>query len=261
MNRPSVEVIKDDHIAPHVLDILRDAEKQVTLVSPYNEFWARLEKQIETTVRSGVRIDVIYRAGKRSDAIEWLETLRPRVKVYEVENLHAKIYLNESAVLITSMNLLDSSRNNSMEIGISINDDDAQNSVREYVKTLIQQAKEAKKGKKTAASPADSRAKPRKRQTVSESRTKYRTDETEPSLGGFLKGLVAAVTNEGGRCIRCSDSVDFDPDRPLCEDCFKTWNQYGDWDYPEKHCHSCGEKRKTSYAKPLCRPCYDEAVD
>ena len=258
MNHPSIEIITDDHIPPRVLDILRYAEKRVTLVSPYNEFWARLEKQIESTIRNGVRVDVIYRAGKRNDAIEWLESLGPRVKVYAVENLHAKIYLNESAVLITSMNLLDSSRNNSMEIGISVNDDDdARTQVREYVKTLIRTAKGEKKRKKTAVGPAESRAKSRKRKTVSENRPKYQADETEPPLGGILKGLVAAVTNEGGLCIRCATSIPLNGDQPLCDDCFESWRRYENWDYEENYCHNCGDEWETSYAKPLCGPCYD----
>ena len=260
MNRPSVEIIKDDHIPPRVLDILRDAEKRVTLVSPYNEFWTRLEKQIEATVRNGVRVDVIYRAGKRNAAIEWLETLGPRVKVHAVENLHAKIYLNESSVLITSMNLLESSRNNSMEIGISINDEQAQDEVRKYVGTLLQNAQRADEGKKVSPRPANSRAKTRKNQTVSKSPSKYKAGAAKPSFGGLQKGFVAAVTNGVGRCIRCDRSIPLDPGRPLCGDCFDTWSQYGDPDYEEDYCHICGADWDTSYAKPLCRPCYDQVV-
>ena len=298
MNRPSVEIIKDDHIPPRVLDILRDAEKRVTLVSPYNEFWTRLEKQIDAIVRNGVRVDVIYRAGKRNDAIEWLETLGPRVKVHAVENLHAKIYLNESSVLITSMNLLESSRNNSMEIGISINDEHAQDEVRKYVETLLQIAQRADEGEKTPARIANSRAKNGKPQSVSEGRSKYSRDgggktgdeasrpstakrapksrdpasstrkparrpqkkvaAAKPSIGGLLKDLVVVVT--GGRCIRCKESISFDPDRPLCDDCFKSWKRYENWDYEEDHCHRCGADWDTSYGKPLCRPCYDQVA-
>ena len=258
MNRPSVEIIKDDHIPPRVLDILRGAEKRVTLVSPYNEFWTRLEKQIDAIVRNGVRVDVIYRAGKRNDAIEWLETLGPRVKVHAVENLHAKIYLNESSVLITSMNLLESSRNNSMEIGISINDEHAQDEVRKYVETLLQIAQRADEGEKTPARIANSRAKNGKPQSVSEGRSKYKAGASKPSFGGLLKDLVAAVTNEGGRCIRCAISIPLNGDRPLCEDCFKSWKRYENWDYQEDYCHRCGTEWDTSYEKPLCRPCYDQ---
>ena len=259
MDRPTVEVLTDDQISTPVLDILRNAKKHAALVSPYNKFWAHLRNEFQRTVDRGVQVDFIFRSDQRNEDIEWLESVG--VKTHAVENLHAKIYLNESSVLVTSMNLHESSSKNSMEICISINDQQIRKDVRGYVRSLLGNAQTAKEGKTNSSRAASSRVRTRKQQTVSESRKKTQASDAKPSLGGLLKGLVAAVTDEGGRCIRCNDSVDFDPDRPLCEDCFKTWNQYGDWDYPEKYCHSCGEKRKTSYAKPLCRPCYDQAED
>lgn len=256
MSRPPAEVLTDDKITSRVLDILRDAQKHVAFVSPYNKFWTHLKNEIIRAVDKGVQVHFIYRAGEQNDDIEWLEGLG--VKVYAVENLHAKIYLNENSVLVTSMNLLESSSKNSMEICISANDPEVRKSIRGYVAKLMEIAQPAQGGARTSTRPTSSRAKSRKPQTVSESRTKYHVDEPKPSLGGLLKGLVAAVTNEGGRCIRCKDSMDFDPDRPLCDKCFKSWKRYENWDFTEKYCHDCGEKWKTSYAKPLCGPCYDE---
>ena len=294
MNRPSVEVLTNDQITTPVLDILRNAKKHVTLVSPYNKFWMHLSNEIQSAVGRGVRVDFVYRKDERKEAIEWLEKVR--VKVHAVENLHAKIYLNESSVLVTSMNLHESSSKNSMEICISINDEKAQKDVRGYVKTLLQIAQRADEGEKTPARPADSRAKARKPQTVSEGRSKYGKDggsktrgdasrssaatrapksrdpasstqkparrppkkvaAAKPSFGGLLKDLVVVVT--GGRCIRCKESIPFDPDRPLCDDHFKTWKRYENWDYEEDYCHRCGADWDTSYGKPLCRPCYDK---
>ena len=149
MNRPSVEVFTDDQITSRVLDILRDAKKHVTLVSPYNKFWTHLRNELQRTVTRDVRVDFIYRNGERSEDTNWLEDLG--VRVHAVENLHAKIYLNESSVLVTSMNLLESSSKNSMEICISVNDKKEQKDVRGYVKTLLLIAQRADEGKKTSA--------------------------------------------------------------------------------------------------------------
>ena len=256
MNRPSVEVLTDDQITSRVLDILRNAKKHVTLVSPYNKFWTHLRNELQRTVARDVRVDFIYRNGERSEDTDWLEDLG--VRVHAVENLHAKIYLNESSVLVTSMNLLESSSKNSMEICISINDQEAQKEVRGYVSSLKRIAQTAEKGKKVSPRPANSRAKTRKNQTVSESPSKYKAGASKPSFGGLLKDLVAAVTNEGGRCIRCAISIPLNGDRPLCEDCFKSWKRYENWDYQEDYCHRCGTEWDTSYEKPLCRPCYDK---
>ena len=166
--------------------------------------------------------------------------------------------LNESSVLVTSMNLLESSSKNSMEICISIRDENEQKDVREYVKTLLLIAKRADEGKKTSARPADSRAKTRKPQTVSEGRSGYKVGAPEPSLESLLNDLVVATS--GGRCIRCEEPIPFDQDRPLCDDCFKSWKRYENWDYEEDYCHRCGADWDTSYGKPLCRPCYDQVV-
>ena len=256
MNRPSVEVLTDDKISSHVLDILRNGKKRVTLVSPYNKFWMHLSNEIQSAVGRGVRVDFMYRKEERNEYIEWLEELG--VRVHAVENLHAKIYLNESSVLVTSMNLLESSSKNSMEICISVNDQEAQKEVRGYVSSLKRIAQTAEKGKKVSPRPANSRAKTRKNQTVSESPSKYKAGASKPSFGGLLKDLVAAVTNEGGRCIRCAISIPLNGDRPLCDDHFKTWKRYENWDYEEDYCHRCGADWDTSYGKPLCRPCYDK---
>ncbi len=296
MNRPSVEVFTDDQITSRVLDILRNAKKHVTLVSPYNKFWTHLRNELQRTVARDVRVDFIYRNGERSEDTDWLEDLG--VRVHAVQNLHAKIYLNESSVLVTSMNLLESSSKNSMEICISINDEKAQKDVRGYVTTLLQIAQSADESNNTSSRPADSRAKARQPQTVSEGRSKYGKDgvsktrgeasrpstakrapksrdpasssqkparrpqkkvaAAKPSFGGMLKDLVVVVT--GGRCIRCKESIPFDPDRPLCDDHFKSWKRYENWDYEEDYCHRCGADWDTSYGKPLCRPCYDQVM-
>ena len=252
MSRPPVEVLTDDQITPRILDILRNAKKHATLVSPYNKFWTHLRNELKRASERGVRVHFVHRDGEQNGDIEWLEHLG--VKVYAVENLHAKIYLNESSVLITSMNLHESSSKNSMEICISTNDPEIQQEVRGYIASLMDIAQAAQDEKKTAPRPT----KTRRSQTVSETRTKYQADETKPSLGGLLKGLVAVVTNEGGRCIRCAISIPLNGDRPLCEDCFKSWNRYENWDYEEDYCHKCGADWDTSYAKPLCRPCYNQ---
>ena len=61
-----------------------------------------------------------------------------------------------------------------------------------------------------------------------------------------------------GYCIRCGKEMDYDPDRPLCLNDFVKWNEYKDIDYPENFCHGCGNRRKVSMGKPLCRACYRE---
>ena len=46
------------------------------------------------------------------------------LKVYYLDNLHAKCYLNEDTALITSMNLYDYSEQNNREMGIEVKKSD-----------------------------------------------------------------------------------------------------------------------------------------
>ena len=59
-----------------------------------------------------------------------------------------------------------------------------------------------------------------------------------------------------GYCIRCKESKKHDVERPYCLDCYSIWDRFGNPDYLEKYCHSCGKKFEASMAKPQCYPCW-----
>jgi hypothetical protein len=59
-----------------------------------------------------------------------------------------------------------------------------------------------------------------------------------------------------GYCIRCKKLLNLDPDTPFCYRCYRSWAKYGNWEYQESYCHSCGEPASTSRSKPLCNDCY-----
>ena len=62
-----------------------------------------------------------------------------------------------------------------------------------------------------------------------------------------------------GFCIRRrEEGIPYDLDRPLCPKCLRDWNNFKHPYFPEKHCHRCGKKSKTSFAKPLCPSCSKE---
>ena len=67
---------------------------------------------------------------------------------------------------------------------------------------------------------------------------------------------VAKKVVGAGSCIRCNALVQYDLDRPLCENCYREWAQWANPEYPESYCHKCSKERATSYARPLCRSCY-----
>lgn len=73
--------------------------------------------------------------------------------------------------------------------------------------------------------------------------------------------VSTSVSKQDGHCIRCGKSITYNPERPLCKDCYAIWNQFGDETYPEKYCHCCGKEAKTSFEKPLCYNCWKKPAE
>ncbi len=77
-------------------------------------------------------------------------------------------------------------------------------------------------------------------------------------INNYISRLLANAEPYSGYCIRCGNGISFEPERPLCGDCYKKWAHYRNPDYPERHCHRCGLKSRTSLAKPQCLECFKE---
>ena len=54
-----------------------------------------------------------------------------------VDGLHAKIYFNETDLVVSSMDLNKSATNNARDIALVIKGQEAQDPIREYVETLL----------------------------------------------------------------------------------------------------------------------------
>ena len=220
MNTTETKILTDGEISNEIQRIIREANKQVVIVSPYNKFWNHLKNEINQATNRNIRVEFVCRkdqleAGKES--IDWLLDLEQGVNVYAVERLHSKIYFNETDALITSMNLLEGSVTNSKEIAVLIRDKALIEDIRKYANELI---------KLGIPQMAKTRATPAKPKTIK------------------------------AYCVRCAQSIDFDHEKPLCDGCYRMWSRYKDPDYKENYCHGCGNERNTTYAKPFCRPCY-----
>lgn len=141
------------------------------------------------------------------------------------------------------MNLYEFSQQNNIEVGVLVLKDkepDLFKNLEEEAKRIIRSSATAVKTDETAA-PSGLK------------RTGYRPPEKKSEESG-------SAPAGGACCIRDQEPIPFNPDRPYCESCFRSWNRYKDPDYEEKYCHLCGKRHKASMAKPLCRSCYQKAV-
>lgn len=233
------EAFFDEEVQQQFYEIIRSATKSVIFVTPYIELWVHLQDEMRDAIARKVDITFLIREDatpRRPEDLQWLQA--NKVKVYLVPNLHAKIYLNEKRVLVSSMNVHRTSIIDSKDFAIVVKNEDVAKMFREYVSRLI--------GKATVT-------------------------QTSHQIRGFVSGLVEKAattqrsrsserqTSEDGYCIRSRDKIPFNTEKPLCADCFRQWNRYHDKDYAEKYCHSCGKSAETTFSKPLCMACWKKS--
>ncbi len=210
---PDRSFFADDEVSPLILNLVRSAKKNVTLVTPYLRLWNHLENALDEAIATGVKVLLVIREDgeRRLEDVEWLS--KRKIQVRELPWLHAKIYLNESTIILSSMNITEKSATNSREVAFMVKEKD-QDRIRLYVAALIKGSQPVRK---------------------------------EAALNE-IKG--------NGACIRCAKSIDFNPERPLCKNCYQLWAEHSNPDYPERYCHSCGNVREVTFTKPLCRDCF-----
>lgn len=235
-----MDIISGSQVTAQVMDVVQEADHTLILVTPYFDPWSRLEKCIKNAhLARGVNTAVLLRGGKerKSQKESAKDLIDAGINVDFLERLHAKVYANENEAVVTSMNLLESSALDSWEISVSFHrsgSSDAYSTVLEECMSMLEQAKEDARRQKSTRST---------------------------SSGNNAGGLLSAVTGDdpsgdSGVCIRCSDPIDFDPERPFCKSCWRSWAQYENKDYEEDYCHACGESNETSFRKPLCYSCF-----
>ena len=256
-----IAILGSSDTQAHLTRIITEAERHLVLVSPYVRFdkLRNLARHVQSALAKGVSVTLVLRekdfSTGKEEPLESEELNRLRsagLKVFVLKDLHAKIYFSEKNALLTSLNLLDSSINNSIEIGTWIAAGTSEyQAVVAFLKNEIHPTAQALSA--TAAKAPEPAAPKREVRPVPvrepPAPQQFDEDEDDDEEDG---------DEDSGHCIRCGDDLDFDMDKPLCRGCYNSWKKYGDATYPEKYCHSCGDPKKTSVAKPLCRPCFDD---
>jgi phosphatidylserine/phosphatidylglycerophosphate/cardiolipin synthase-like enzyme len=214
--------------------IITNAEKKLILVSPYIKLTSTLFTRLKASAARGIAIKIICRTGElKDDGVKQLAT-HENVELKFMANLHAKCYFNESEMIVTSLNLLESSEKN-WEMGILIN--------RLNDKVMFEKAM----GEVHVIF------------NDSNSQSAVPTSVTLPKK--IINSSSAKANLERGYCIRCEGHIPFDKDKPLCKGCYASWNEWEDETYPEKYCHFSGNKSKgeTCFARPILKEYWKEA--
>jgi len=170
------------------------------------------------------------------DEMKFLQGLRFVVLKYN-EDLHAKCYVNDDKMVITSLNLYAFSMANNKEMGVLIDKNDTADT------ELFNDAfKEVDYINETS-----------QRFELNSPKPVY-TKQTE-TKSTFSKPTTKQSNKETGYCIRTGIEVPFNVEKPMSYEAFKSWSKYGDPDYAEKFCHFSREPSngETSVSRPILK--------
>jgi len=228
-----VEFLTTTIASSEIEKLVKNSKDKLYLISPYIQINKLLKPKLEDLDKSVSTIDIkiICRTDKiNADDMAFLQKLK-NVKIFALDNLHAKCYINQDTAIITSLNLYDFSQQNNIEMGVKIDkniDPSLYDEIYKEIASIIGQSKKYDSSMAKRDSP------------------KFDAEEA------FNK------SPSKGYCIRCRREIVFNPDRPLCNTCYRSWAEYSEPNYPEKYCHVCGRETNQSYIKPICYSCYQK---
>lgn len=226
-------------------DLIRNAGERLILVSPYLKLSKDFKEHLTYRNSKEKITTVIF--GKQElnpDEMKFLQGLRFVILKYN-EDLHAKCYVNDDKMVITSLNLYEFSMANNKEMGVLIDKNDPADS------QLFEEAfKEVDYINQTSQPFELNSPKP----TFFKKNDNYNSKEKSSSIQN---------SNKKGFCIRTKAEIPFNVEKPLSYDAFKKWNEFGDPNYPEKFCHFSGEPSngETSVSRPILKKNWKKAKE
>lgn len=226
-------------------DLIKNAGERLFLVSPYLKL-SKDFKELLTYRNSKDKVTTVI-FGKQElnpDEMKFLQGLRFVILKYN-EDLHAKCYVNDDKMVITSLNLYEFSMANNKEMGVLIDKNDpADSQLFEDAFKEVDYINHTSQGFELNG-PKPTFSKP------SEKKISKEKSSSTPS------------TNGKGFCIRTGVEIPFNVEKPLSYDAYKKWNEFGDSDYPEKFCHYTGEPSngETSVSRPILKKNWKKAKE
>ncbi|WP_289045902.1 hypothetical protein [uncultured Olleya sp.] len=102
-------------IASKIMTLIEESDKELILVSPYVELsnWNKMKKCIDRAIKRGVKIIFVARKNAKQN-LSFLK--QSGIKLILVNDLHAKLYINDSYGIVTSQNIVYYSDINSIDI-------------------------------------------------------------------------------------------------------------------------------------------------
>jgi phosphatidylserine/phosphatidylglycerophosphate/cardiolipin synthase-like enzyme len=192
-------------------------------------------QRLKDAADRGVRITLIFGKKRLDEKVMKLFQEIPNIRIFYLDVLHAKCFVNEQEAIVTSLNLLNGSEEKNREMGVRLRADTDADAYRECVTEV------------------DS--------ILAEAILVYTCPGLQVPLLPMVQTKAGKRKKRMGYCIRTGVKIPFDPSRPFGYEAYKVWAQYSDKRYPEKFCHFSGEPSdgKTSMEDPILKKHLKEA--
>lgn len=234
-------------------NIINNAKNGLVLISPFIKIPDSLFQNLRAADQKGVKITLVYgKTELEPTIIEKLHQLN-NIKLYFLDNLHAKCYFNEQSMVITSLNLYDFSEQNNREMGVLV--------TRQDDEVVFNEAAREAKMIISLASRSDFNVQVKEQPKI-QVKTQQSLEKQKPKSIWFrdLSDIFPSIFGSAhGYCIGCKTKIEYDEYRPYCPECYKAWVK-DKW-RKANYCHSCGRQSTTSINKPLCRSCFDKSLE
>lgn len=252
------EILTDRELRHSIETTIGTAQAFLFIVSPYIDLdedakraFSKLDKDVVKAIVYRKEGAVNSKSGISKGSREFLKSL-PNVELIAVNNLHAKLFMNEEYTVISTMNLTSSSNHN-YEMGVEFRNEEEYDKFNECLEYLINDI--LKSDDSDISLERLKNIIPKQLFTLDYSPSKVTINGKEIDIATFEKWHVECNAKHG-YCIRCeSNKIKFYPNRPLCPKCFKEWSNYKNTVYEENNCHRCGMETSTSINEPLCHSC------
>jgi len=243
------ELLTTKEILVALDNIIKKAEKYICIFTYNIKIDPNYLARLRNAEKRGVKITVVFGVDNGDDKILQELQSMSNCTIYFKEYLHAKFYYNEKELLVGSMNLSEASAKNNFELAVLFQGDDYAN--------VIKKVKEEAKEIISDSAPWIDRKKI-KQKTPTKIELKQAPKSQPKKKPGLKLFSFLSSSNDAGCCIRCGDEIEYNPNKPLCLDCYHEWAEWENEYYIENFCHSCGnEKKDLSFAKPECYGCYN----
>lgn len=245
-------LFKTDEIASTITRIIDESEGYCFIVTPYYNVWDQLGKSLAKAAEQQkklvffIRYEVDYvEGGINYNRIKVL--IDYGFDVVYVKNLHAKLYMNEKEILVTSLNMYDKSVRSNFELGINIRGR-SEYFKKNFIENELLGAKEyyGQNGLEECYKIIEGRY-------FAEKREKDEEELKRKEERAKLLSERNSNSENKGFCIRCGAVIPLDSTRPFCLDCFRKWASWGNYDWQERYCHVCGKEfNNISMRTPCC---------